>query len=247
MKDDPVVHPQEGDRGREMPSPEDGMEAKGILIFGAGGMAREVWQTIERINRQRQVWRCLGFVVDEDFSRPVHLRGLPVLSGLDVLGGLPEAAVIVAVGEPAARRGIVGRIRARFENPFATLVDPRATCGSSVEVGAGTLVAPGAVITADVEIGDHVIVNVTATVSHDSRLGSYATLAPGVRIAGGVNIDEGAELGTGCNVIPRVRIGAWAVVGAGAVVTRDVPSNSVAIGVPARIVRTRASGWHMSA
>jgi len=222
------------------------MAPKEIVIFGAGGMGREVRQIIERINLQQRVWRCLGFLVDERFRVPEPVHDLPVLSGLDALGGLPGAAVVVAVGDPAARREIVERIRLRFENPFATLVDPRATCGDYVRLGPGTVVAPGAVITTDVVIGDHVIINVGASVSHDACLASYVTLAPGVRIAGGVNVGEGTELGTGCAVIPRVNIGEWAVVGAGAVVTRDLPANSTAVGVPAQVVRTRTVGWHLS-
>ena len=157
------------------------MAPKEIVIFGAGGMGREVRQIIERINLQQRVWRCLGFLVDERFRVPEPVHDLPVLTGLDALGGLPGAAVAVAVGDPAARREIVERIRLRFENPFATLVDPRATCGDYVRLGPGTVVAPGAVITTDVVIGDHVIINVGASVSHDARLASYVTLAPGER------------------------------------------------------------------
>ena len=150
------------------------MAPKEIVIFGAGGMGREVRQIIERINLQQRVWRCLGFLVDERFRVPEPVHELPVLTGLGALGGLPGAAVVVAVGDPAVRREIVERIRLRFENPFATLVDPRATCGDYVRLGPGTVVAPGAVITTDVVIGDHVIINVGASVSHDARLVPYA-------------------------------------------------------------------------
>jgi len=39
--------------------------------------------------------------------------------------------------------------------------------------------------------------------------------------------------------LPGVRIGKGAVIGAGSVVTADVPSNQVAMGTPARVVRSR--------
>lgn len=48
-------------------------------------------------------------------------------------------------------------------------------------------------------------------------------------------------LGHGAIVMPNVEVGTGAVVGAGAVVTRDVPPYTVAVGVPARVVKRRFS------
>jgi UDP-2-acetamido-3-amino-2,3-dideoxy-glucuronate N-acetyltransferase len=47
-------------------------------------------------------------------------------------------------------------------------------------------------------------------------------------------VERGASLGSGAVVLGGVRIGARALIGAGAVVTRDVPANTVVAGVPAR-------------
>jgi maltose O-acetyltransferase len=51
-------------------------------------------------------------------------------------------------------------------------------------------------------------------------------------------IGDNAWLGGGAIVLPGVTVGANSVVGAGAVVTKDVPPNSVAVGNPARVVRS---------
>jgi acetyltransferase-like isoleucine patch superfamily enzyme len=58
---------------------------------------------------------------------------------------------------------------------------------------------------------------------------------------GGITIEDEVWLGHGVIVLSGVRIGKGAVIGAGSVVTRDVPDGAVAVGVPARIVKTRAA------
>lgn len=45
-------------------------------------------------------------------------------------------------------------------------------------------------------------------------------------------------IGAGAIVLPGVTVGDNSIIGAGAVVTRDVPANAVAVGNPARVVRT---------
>lgn len=46
------------------------------------------------------------------------------------------------------------------------------------------------------------------------------------------------HIGTGVIIMPGVTIGNNCVIGCGAVVTKDIPDNSVAVGVPARVVKT---------
>lgn len=53
-----------------------------------------------------------------------------------------------------------------------------------------------------------------------------------------VHIKKGAWIGAGASILPGVTIGEYAIVGAGAIVTRDVGDYEVAVGVPAKIVKT---------
>jgi acetyltransferase-like isoleucine patch superfamily enzyme len=52
-----------------------------------------------------------------------------------------------------------------------------------------------------------------------------------------VVIEEDCWLGTGAIILPGVRVGRGSIIGAGAVVTKDIPPLSLAVGVPARVVR----------
>lgn len=95
-------------------------------------------------------------------------------------------------------------------------------CVGSIEIG------PRAMIASRVFIGD---------TYHDYRDPEMAIRDQPMADPQPVKIGGGAFLGIGCAVLPGVTIGERAYVGAGAVVTADVPPNSVAVGNPARVVR----------
>jgi acetyltransferase-like isoleucine patch superfamily enzyme len=58
----------------------------------------------------------------------------------------------------------------------------------------------------------------------------------------GIEIGEDVWVGAGARILDGIRIGHRSVIGAGAVVTRDIPDASIAVGVPARVVKKRFGG-----
>jgi acetyltransferase-like isoleucine patch superfamily enzyme len=71
-------------------------------------------------------------------------------------------------------------------------------------------------------------------------------MAPGELISkqpittkGGIVVEDDAWLGVGVVVLDGVRVGRGAVIGANSVVTSDVPDMAIAVGTPARVVKTR--------
>ena len=53
-----------------------------------------------------------------------------------------------------------------------------------------------------------------------------------------IHIKKGAWIGAGASILPGVTIGKYAIVGAGAIVTKDIGDYEVAVGVPAKVVKT---------
>lgn len=216
---------------------------KPMVIVGAGGHAREIAQIVADINAQQGTWQICCFAVEREFESGFDIHGVPVIAIDELPGHLRPAHFVVAVGSSTLRNRLAARITQVSLGRFATLIHPQARVGPRVSIGEGSVIFPGAILTTDIRLGSHVHVNVVGTVSHDCRIGDYSTLGPHACCCGGVALEDGVELGAGAVVLPRMRIGQRSVVGAGAIVTKDLASEVLAVGVPARPVPLQSNSY----
>lgn len=119
--------------------------------------------------------------------------------------------------------------------------------GAEIVIGDGTSIAGSCVLSSarSIRIGRKVLMarNVyVADHGHAFEDPAAPVLEQGLRDIGPVEIGDGAWLGQNVFVGPGVTIGRGAVVGANSVVLADVPDHGVAVGAPARVVRTVAAG-----
>ena len=216
-----------------------------LVVFGAGGHARELAMLAHDAIAAGGRWRLQGFLADDPSAHGTSVGGLPVLGGRAWLAARPAPVdVVVGVGAPAVRRRIVLGLAA-LPVRFPTLVHPTVVRSDRVAIGDGVVVAAGCVLTVDIALGAHVHVNRCVTIGHDCVVGDWATLAPAAVLSGAVTVGEGSDVGAGATVVQGRTIGAWSVVGAGAVVVHDLPADCTAVGVPARVIKQREPSWHL--
>jgi sugar O-acyltransferase (sialic acid O-acetyltransferase NeuD family) len=216
---------------------------KDLVIIGAGGFAREASLMIEEINgnnaREENKWNLLGYIDENEEKWGSTLRGYPVLGGWDALKDLPPNIYIICiVGNPEIKKRMVEKAIEQSRE-FATLVHPEVFISSDVRLGKGVFINKGCIITTNITIGDHVSINPGCGIGHDAVIGNYSTLMWHVNISGSVEIAEGCLLGTKATVLQGKKIGSWTIVGAGTVVTRDLPANCTAVGIPAKVIKQR--------
>ena len=90
---------------------------------------------------------------------------------------------------------------------------------SSIHIGSHSNIQDGAVLHGDPD--QPVVIGADVTVGHRA-------------VIHGATLEDGCLIGIGAIVLNGVRVGAGALVAAGSVVTRDVPDNTMVMGIPAQ-------------
>lgn len=210
-----------------------------VMILGAGGHAQVVADILLRARETGTNCQPIGFLDDNRALVGTTILGLPVLGTIGQLREFDHDAVIVAIGDNRTRAHIFAALRAQGEY-MVNAVHRAAVLASDVCLGQGVMICAGVVVNTGTVIGDNVILNTGCTVDHHNHIGDHVHIAPGVHLGGGVIIGEGAFIGIGSTVIPQRAVGAWSVLAAGSVMTRDIPPEVTAAGIPARVIRRLA-------
>ena len=112
-----------------------------------------------------------------------------------------------------------------------------------IHIDQNTFIGPGTCIAGpgNIKIGRDCLIGAQSGIFANNH--NFADLELPIREQGvtrqGIVIEDDCWLGSGVKVLDGVTIGKGSVIGAGSVVTKDIPGLSVAVGVPARVIRKR--------
>lgn len=126
-------------------------------------------------------------------------------------------------------------------------IEPGAVIRDRVKIGKKAVIMMGAVINIGSEIGEGTMIDMNAVLGARATIGKNVHVGAGAVIAGvleppsatPVIVEDDVLIGANVVVLEGVRIGKGAVVAAGAVVTRDVPPDTVVAGTPARVIKEK--------
>lgn len=209
-----------------------------IAIFGAGGFGREVKMLIDQINMKREKFDFVGYF-DDGVQKDVVVNNHPVLGGLEEVQNWSNGKLnlVIAVAEPNTKKKIIDNIK-NEHIVFPSLIHPGVLIGTDeVKIGSGCIICAGTIITVNIDIGNFVILNLSCTVGHDTKIGDYCSFMPSVNISGEVDIAPCVYVGTGAKIINQLSIGQRTIIGSGAVVSKSLPANCTAVGVPAKPIK----------
>ncbi len=146
------------------------------------------------------------------------------------------------------------------------LLDAKGTDNTGIRIGDNVFIGRNSILSCkngDIVLGDRVNIGFNCEVFSGSRvavgagtlLAAYTYLVGGDHVAEldeelvhsgstshGIEVGENCWFGAGAKVLDDVKIGAHSIIGTGAVVTQDIPEYSIAVGLPAKVIRDRRAG-----
>lgn len=144
------------------------------------------------------------------------------------------------------------------------LLDAKGESNKGITIGSGVFIGRSSILhckNGDIVIHDNVNIGFNCDIASSNHIeigekvlvAAYAYIVGGghgfaradvpvvdqKRVAQGIKIEANAWVGAGATVLDGVTVGRNTIIGAGAVVTGDLPANSLAAGMPARVLRER--------
>lgn len=210
-------------------------QLKDLVIIGASGFGREVANIVEAINDNKPTWNLLGLIDDNLTGETIE--GFKIIANVnDLISYKNKPHIAIAIADYKTRKRLVKKFEEHAFN-FATLIDPSARIGKKIEIGEGTIICMDTHFTTNIKIGKHCIINNSCGIGHDTQLSDFVSIMSNTVIGGDVYIGEGCYFGLSCSVINLINISECCKFGSGAIVVSDIPPHSLAVGVPAKVIK----------
>jgi len=149
-----------------------------------------------------------------------------------------EKNFVLGLGVPRIRKELFEEFVAFGAVPF-TVLSRYARIGSFFNsIGDGTAIMQGTILTNNIRIGKGCLINLNCTIGHDSVLGNFVELSPNVNVSGHCSIGDFTSIGTSAVLLPGVTIGRNVTIGAGTIVTKNIPDNSIVVGIPGKVIKS---------
>ncbi|WP_413294140.1 acetyltransferase [Bdellovibrio sp. HCB185ZH] len=191
---------------------------KSVIIVGAGGFGREVFQ-----------WACdiwgpdsvKGFLSPNAQDLDGFKIDKPILGSEESYTFDADDRFLLAVGSPKLRRIISNKIASKG-GTFINLIHPAAQVSQLAQIGNGNIICPFSLVSPNAFIGDFCVLNFYCSVAHDAQLGNYTVMSPYSTLNGHSKTGAEVFLGTGASLAPKVFINSYSKISAGIALTRSL-------------------------
>jgi sugar O-acyltransferase (sialic acid O-acetyltransferase NeuD family) len=209
---------------------------KNLIIIGAGGMGREVYNLAIQCKSYNKDYIVKGFLDNNKNALDGFGDYYPPILG-DVNNYIIEDndTFVCSIGNVFQRKENIDNIIAKG-GCFLSLIHPTVLINPTAKLGEGSIIFPYAQIGSNAVIGDFVLIQSFAGIAHDVILGNYVRVDIYVLCIGDVKIGNNVTIHTGAIINHKVVVGDNATVGAASFVIKSVKEGITVFGNPARVL-----------
>ncbi|MDI1318549.1 acetyltransferase [Flavobacterium sp.] len=208
-----------------------------MTIVGAKGFAKEV---LEILHQADQLENVVFYDDVSDIIPRKLFEQFPVLKSFEAAieyFNTIDNKFTIGVGNPIIRRKLYDKFTS-IGGRCTSAISNSAVLGSyDVNIGEGTNILAGAILSNSTTVGKACIIYYNVVITHDCIIEDFVEISPAAILLGRCKIGSYTQIGANATILPDVTIGKNVVVGAGSVVTKNVPDNTVVVGVPAKIIK----------
>lgn len=208
-----------------------------MLIIGAKGFAKEVLEIFHQNNEVNDI----AFYDDVSNDLPSKLYDqFPIITNEEEAVKFfqeTDNRFTIGIGNPVLRKKIATKFKV-IGGILTSTISVNASIGTfGVEIGEGCNILSGSIFSNSTKIGIGGIIYYNAIITHHCIINDFVEISPGVIVLGRVTVGSYSQLGANCTILPNIKIGKNVIIGAGSVVTKDIPDNCIALGIPAKVIK----------
>ena len=206
---------------------------KNLIIIGARGFGREIYNLAKQTKEYNVEWTIKGFLDDKKTALDEY-KGYPqIISSVEDYEVQEDDVFICALGAVKQNKKYINLILEKG-GKFINIIHPSAAINMNVKLGIGIIIFHFSYIGNDSTIGDFTTIKSHAAIGHDVTIGNYCQINALTFIGGFAKIGTGTTIYPSANISPKKRIGDNVIVGINSSILNTIQDNYSVYGNPAK-------------
>ena len=206
---------------------------KNLIIIGAGGYGREIYNLAKQTKLHNKEYIIKGFIDDNCQALNGYHKYPNIISTVKEYKVDKDDVFICAIANIEIKKRIITELK-QVGSKFINLIHPSARVHENTILGEGIIIADNSTISCDCIISDYVTINSSVCIAHDVKIGNFTNIYAFVFLGGNVTVSSDVSIYTRATIIPNISIDEKSTIGACSLVIKNVEKKQTVFGIPAK-------------
>ena len=203
---------------------------KKTFILGTGSHSKLIYNCLSKGKKKIKV---NGFIYFKSkISKKKWIGKKCKLPVYDIKEVPLNSNIYIGIGDHILRGEIYRKIKQNYN--FPNYVSKNSLIAKGVKIGKASVILDGCILNYNSHISENCLINTGSIIEHDVKIGNNCNISPGSIVCGKTVIEENCLIGAGSIIQDGIHIKKNSLIGSGSNVVKNVKSNSLLFGNPAK-------------